>query len=221
MREVFLTDHPIARRGLAAVLESELNLEVCGEAETASEALNKIPETNPDLVLVDVSLKGKGSGLDLIKDLQTRHPTLPLLVVSMHDEALYALRCLRAGAQGYVMKDLAGETLVDAAQQVLDGRTYLSEEMKERLTQNLGGTAEVLARSPLESLSDRELQVFELMGHGLKPSLIAERLHLSPKTVYSYQSRLKDKLGIDDTPKLRRRAVVWMESSPEDATVSA
>ncbi len=210
--QVFLTeDHPIARRGQAAVLESQLNLEVCGEAGTASEALDRIPEASPDLVLVDLSLK-KGNGLELIKDLQNRRPSLPLLVVSMHDEALYAFRCIRAGAQGYVMKEQASETLVEAVRQVLDGRIYLSEKMKERLTQNLGSPGGMLAQSPLESLSDRELQVFELIGHGLKTSRIAERLHLSPKTVHSYRSRIKDKLGIDSTPQLQRRAVIWMES---------
>lgn len=210
--QVFLVeDHPLSRQGEKAILESEMNLEVCGEADTAVEALEQIPEAEPDLAVVDLSLK-KGSGLELIKDLQNRWPALPLLVVSMHDESLYALRCLRAGAQGYVMKRHASEVLVDAVQEVLDGRIYLSREMKDRLIQGFGEGDGAPADSPLDALSDRELQVFELLGQGMKVSQIAEQLHLSPKTIYSYQSRLKNKLGIEDTPKLRQRAIIWKEN---------
>lgn len=208
---VFLVDdHPLSRRGEKAILEAEMNLEVCGEAGTAVAALERISETEPDLVLVDLSLK-KGSGLELIKDMQNRWSELPVLVVSMHDEALYAMRCLRAGAQGYVMKQRASEVIVTAVQEVLDGRIYLSEKMKDRLIQDFGVGDGAPTESPLDTLSDRELQVFEFLGQGMKVAEIAEELHLSPKTIYSYQSRLKDKLGIEDTPKLRQRAVVWVE----------
>jgi DNA-binding NarL/FixJ family response regulator len=210
--QVFLIeDHPISRRGQKAVLETEMDLQVCGEADGAAEALEKIPEVEVDLALVDLSLK-EGSGLELIKALQNHHPTLPLLVVSMHDESLYALRCIRAGARGYVMKEQASEVLVDAVREVLDDRIYLSGEMKDRLVQSLNET-QGAAESALESLSDRELQVFERMGHGLRTSDIAEQLHLSPKTIYSYQARIKDKLDIDTTPKLRQRAVIWVACS--------
>jgi DNA-binding NarL/FixJ family response regulator len=209
---VFLVeDHPISRRGQRAILNTEMNLEVCGEAATVSDALDKIPEADPDLVLVDLSL-GEGSGLELIKDLQNRSPDLPLLVVSMHSEALYALRCIHAGARGYVMKQQASDVLVDAVREVLRGRIYLSEEMKDRLIQSFGDGRKILEQTPLDSLSDRELEVFEKLGHGLKVSSIAEELHLSPKTIYSYQSRLKEKLGIESTPKLRQQAVIWVES---------
>lgn len=208
--QIFLVeDHPVVRRGLATLLDAEMGLDVCGEAGTAAATLEQIPEAEPDLVLVDLSLEER-SGLDLIKDIQTRWPDVALLVVSMHDETLYALRSLRAGAQGYVMKKEATDVLVDAVRQVLDGRIYVSTEIQERLIQNLHGHT-ILADSPLKSLSDRELQVFQELGHGLKTSEIAEQLHLSPKTVYSYQSRIKDKLGIDSTPKLRQRAAVWVE----------
>ena len=206
--QVFLVeDHPISRRGQKAVLDSEMNLEVCGEADGAAEALEQIPEMEPDLALVDLSLE-EGSGLELIKDLQNHQSTLPILVVSMHDESLYALRCIRAGARGYVMKQRASDVLVDAVREVLEGRIYLSEEMKDRLVQTLNGGREAPPESLLELLSDREIQVFELMGHGLRTSDIAEQLHLSPKTVYSYQARIKDKLDINSTPKLRQRAVL-------------
>ncbi|PSQ75284.1 MAG: DNA-binding response regulator [Bacteroidetes bacterium QH_7_64_110] len=218
--QVFLIDdHPVSRRGQKAVLNSEMNLEVCGEAGGAAEALDKIPEADPDLALVDLSL-GTGSGLELIKDLQNRHPELLLLVVSMHDEALYALRCIRGGARGYVMKRRASETLVDAARQVLDGRIYLSEEMKERFVQTLNGHAEASVDAPLQSLSDRELEVFEQLGQGLAPPEIADQLHLSPKTVYTYQSRIKEKLGIESTPKLRQRAVIWVECCSPETTAA-
>ena len=208
--QVFLVeDHPVVRHGLATLLNAEMALEVCGEASTAAAALEHIPETEPDLVLVDLSLE-EGGGLELIKDVQKRWPDVALLVVSMHDEALYALRALRAGARGYVMKERATDVLMEAVRQVLDGRIYLSTEIKEKLIQNLQGHT-IHAESPLQSLSDRELQVFKWLGHGLKTAEIADRLHLSSKTVYSYQARIKDKLGIESTPKLRQRAAVWVE----------
>ena len=208
--QVFLVeDYPVVRLGMATLLDAEMALDVCGEASTAAGALEQIPEAEPDLVIVDLSLE-EGSGLELIKDAQTRWPDVSLLVVSMHDETLYALRALRAGAQGYVMKERATDILVDAVRQVLGGQIYVSTEIKEKLIQNLHGH-NVLEGSPLESLSDRELQVFKQLGHGLKTSEIAEQLHLSPKTVYSYQSRIREKLGIDSTPKLRQRAAVWVE----------
>jgi DNA-binding NarL/FixJ family response regulator len=214
--QVFLVeDHPVVRRGLASLLTAEMALTVCGGACTPTAALEKLPEAEPDLVLVDLSLE-EGSGLELIKDVKNRWPEMALLVVSMHDETLYALRSLRAGAQGYVMKQRATEVLVDAVRHVLDGRIYVSTEIKEKLIENVHGH-NALAKSPLESLSDRELQVFQRLGEGLKTSTIAEELHLSPKTVYSYQSRIKDKLGIEGTPKLRQRAAIWVECCEPDS----
>jgi len=208
--QVFLVDdHPVVRLGLATLLNAEMALEICGEASTAAGALERIPEAEPDLVIADLSLEG-GSGLELIKDTQNRWPSVALLVVSIHDETLYALRALRAGARGYVMKEQTTEVLVEAVRDVLGGGIYVSPQIKEKLIQNLHGH-NVLTESPLESLSDRELEVFEQLGYGLKTCEIAEELHLSPKTVYSYLSRVKDKLGIDSTPKLRQRAAVWME----------
>jgi DNA-binding NarL/FixJ family response regulator len=207
--QVFLVeDHPISRRGQKAILDAEMNLEVCGETSGAAEALEQIPEMEPDLVLMDLSLE-EGSGLDLIKNLQNHEPALLILVVSMHDESLYALRCIRAGARGYVTKQQASKVLVEAVREVLEGRIYLSDEMKDRLVQTLNG-GQNAADPALESLSDRELQVFERIGHGLETSEIAQQLHLSPKPVYSYQSRIRDKLDIDTTPKLRQRAVIWV-----------
>lgn len=208
---VFLVeDHPIARRGQASVLGSQMGLEVCGEAASAPEALQEIPEADPDIVLVDLSLD-EGNGLELIKDLQNRWPELPLLVMSMHDASLYALRCIRAGARGYLMKQRASGALVDAVRQVLDGRIFLCDQMKDRVMCTLGEQGE-LSQTPLDPLSDRELQVFELLGAGLEATEIAEQLNLSRKTVYSYESRIKEKLGAESTAKLRQRAVIWMKS---------
>jgi DNA-binding NarL/FixJ family response regulator len=213
---VLIDDHPLMRKGLARTIESEVDLNVADQMSSAEEALEKIEDLDPALAVVDISLPGM-SGMELIKHLQSRMPDLKLLVVSRHDETLYAERCIRAGAKGYVMKQEAGDVIVQAIRKVLNGRIFVSEEINERLLQSMAeGGRERIMQSPLEVLSDRELEVFELTGKGSSTREIAERLHLSVKTVESYRARIKDKLNLDSGNELMKHAVQWVES--ENAT---
>lgn len=210
--QIFVVDdHPVMRRGYAYLVDNELDLEVCGEADSAREALAQIPETDPDLALVDLTLKGMG-GLELIKRLQAQHPDVLILVVSMHDETLYADRALRAGARGYIMKSEVESVIIDAIRQVLEGKVYVSETLGTQILLRYTGAAPGEGTSPLERLSDRELEVFEAIGRGFGTREIAEKLALSPKTIDSYRSRIKDKLAIESNSILTRRAVLWVEN---------
>jgi len=212
---VLVDDHPLMRKGLARTIEAEADLNVVGQMNSAEEALEALDELAPDLAVVDISLPGM-SGLELIKHLQSRFSDLATLVVSRHDESLYAERCIRAGAKGYVMKQEAGDVIVQAIRKVLDGRIFVSEEINERLLQQMAeGGQERLMQSPLEVLSDRELEVFELTGKGSTTREIADRLHLSVKTIESYRARIKNKLDLDSANEFIQHAVQWVES--EDA----
>lgn len=204
-------DHPIMRRGYASLINREPDMEVYGEAGSAEEALKDIQEKNPDLAIVDVSLEGM-NGIEMLKHLKVQKPDMPILVVSMHDETLYAERALHAGASGYIMKSEVGSTVVDAIRRVMKGSLYLSDEMSSKLLRPYFGRPKDGVTSPLNTLSDRELEVFELVGRGLTTKGIAEALHISPKTVESHRARIKAKLGIDNTAQLRQRAVVWVNS---------
>ena len=217
MSDILLVDdHPLMRKGLAQTLSNEVDLNVVGQVDSAEEALEQLDDLAPDLAIVDISLPGM-SGMELIKHLQSRAPDIKILVVSRHDETLYAERCIRAGARGYMMKLEAGDEIVKAARQVLDGSIYVSDEINERLLQSMAeGGRERIGQSPLEVLSDRELEVFELTGHGASTRDIAERLHLSVKTVESYRARIKKKLQLDSANELMKHAVQWVES--ESAT---
>jgi DNA-binding NarL/FixJ family response regulator len=209
---VLVDDHPLMRKGLVRTIENEVDLEVVGQMSSAEEALEQIEDLDPDLAIVDISLPGM-SGMELIKHLQSRMPALKILVVSRHDETLYAERCIRAGAKGYLMKQEAGDVIVKAIRKVLDDRIFVSEEINERLLQRMAeGGQERIMQSPLEVLSDRELEVFELTGKGDSTREIAERLHLSVKTVESYRARIKDKLNLDSGNELMKHAVQWVES---------
>lgn len=209
---VLIDDHPLMRKGLARTIDNEVDLHVVDQMSSAEDALEHIEDLDPDLAVVDISLPGM-SGMELIKHLQSRMPDLKTLVVSRHDETLYAERCIRAGAKGYVMKQEAGDVIVQAIRKVLNGRIFVSEEINERLLQSMAeGGRERLMQSPLEVLSDRELEVFELTGHGLSTREIAERLHLSVKTIESYRARIKDKLHFDSGNELMKHAVQWVES---------
>jgi DNA-binding NarL/FixJ family response regulator len=208
-------DHPVMRRGYSYLVGAEMDMEICGEAESAQEALEKVEETSPDLALVDLTLKGMG-GLELIKRLQTQHPDVRVLVVSMHDETLYADRALRAGARGYIMKDEVESTIVKAIRRILDGGVYVSDALSTKILLQYAGAVPGEGESPLDRLSDRELEVFESMGRGYGTREIAERLALSPKTIDSYRSRIKDKLAIDSNSELTRRAVIWVESQDQE-----
>lgn len=209
-RILLVDDHPLLREGIAMNLELHPDLQVVAQAGDAEQALAVFDEVAPDLVITDVSLPGM-SGLELVKHLLTRRPDLPVLVVSRHDEDLYAERAVRAGARGYVQKVAGGRQIVEAVRRVLRGGIHLSEELKDRLlfTATLGGRG--VGLSPLQALSDRELEVFEMTGHGIPTREISERLHLSVKTVESYRSRIKAKLGLASGAELMKQAMAWVE----------
>ncbi len=210
-KKVFLVDdHTLVRQAVSQLINQEADLGVCGEAESAPEALRSIAELKPDVVVVDLTLK-EGSGLDLVKDLKLRQPNLPVLVLSMHDESTYAERLLRSGARGYVMKDEASDKVVIALRKVLSGEVYLSDKMSARILHKLVGGAPATA-SPVDLLSDRELQVFELIGQGIGTRRIAEKLHLSVKTVETYREHIKLKLKLDNATDLLQHAIQWAQS---------
>jgi len=208
---VFLVDdHPLVREWLGSLIERQPDLAVCGQAETSGAAYAAIVRLQPDVAVVDLSLED-GSGLELIKQLQALPQPPRVLVLSMHDEAIYAERALRAGAAGYVMKRSATGRIIDAIRQVLQGRLYISEAVSEKMAEKF-----VLARtqpdaSPVALLSDREMEVFQLIGQGFENRRIAETLHLSPKTVQVYCGRIKEKLGLENATALIGEAVRWHE----------
>lgn len=202
-------DHPIMREGIAQVINAEADLTVCGEAEDAESALAAIEKSMPDLVIIDISLSTKCiSGLDLIKDIRIRYETLPVLVLSMHDESFYAERALRAGAQGYIMKHEPSEKCLTAIRRVLQGKVYVSDKMTERVLQTFGTQASG-GGSPVDSLSKRELEVFRLIAEGYKTRPIAEQLHVSARTVESYCARIKEKLNLKNAAELAQHAIQW------------
>jgi DNA-binding NarL/FixJ family response regulator len=211
LQVVLVDDHPIVRKGLAQMIARELDMEVCGEAENAAEALKAIAVCKPDIAVVDLSLKGT-SGLELLKDIKVRFPKLPVLVLSMYDESMYAERALRAGAKGYLMKEEATEKVLAAIRGILAGQIYLSEAMASRLLHLAVGGRATGAISPTERLSDRELEVFQLIGQGYGNTDIAQQLHLSPKTVETYRAHIKEKLGLSGATELLQHAIQWAQS---------
>ncbi len=211
---LIVDDHPIVRQGLAQLINQEKDLEVCGQAEDAHEAMQAIRQLNPDMVIVDISLKDT-SGMELIKDLKIQHPDLPVLTLSMHDEAVYGERALRAGARGYVMKQEATGKVVTAIRRVLAGEVYVSEGMAAKMVSKLVGGGARTASSPADSLSDRELEVFRMIGEGFGTREMAEKLHLSIKTVETYRAHIKDKLGLQDANELLRTAIQWVNAGLE------
>jgi len=209
---LIVDDHPIARLGLTQLINQEDDLEVCAQAENAQEALKAITCGEPDVAVVDISLPGR-NGLELVRDLRARNNSLPILVLSIHDEALYAGRALRTGASGYIMKEEAAEEVVAAIRCVLAGEIYLSRSMASRMLQKaLRGNGSV-PNSPAEVLTDRELEVFELMGRGMRTRQIAEHLDLSVKTVESHQAHIKAKLNLPSATELLRHAVLWVQGT--------
>jgi DNA-binding NarL/FixJ family response regulator len=202
-------DHPIVRQGLALLINREPDLTVCGDAEEASSALRLIETLKPDLIIVDISLNGP-DGLDLLKNIRARDPNLPVLILSMLDESLYAERSLRAGASGYIMKQEATDRVLVAIRRILDGEIYVSDRMADRMLHRfVGGAQQVEPRSPISDLSDRELEVFRLIGDGRGTRQIAQELHISVKTVESYQAHIKDKLSLKNARELLQRAIQW------------
>jgi DNA-binding NarL/FixJ family response regulator len=210
-RILVVDDHPMMRQGLAQLVGAETDLVVCGEAENAESALDCISTMKPDLVLADISLPGK-NGLELIKDFQALQPGLPVLVISMHDESLYAERVLRAGGRGYVMKQEGGKKLMLAIRQVLGGQIYVSEKMSALILEIFSGRRGGAESSPVENLTDREFEVFQLVGEGKGTRDIAEKLHLSVKTVDVHRTNIKKKLKLESATELIRFAVRWAET---------
>jgi DNA-binding NarL/FixJ family response regulator len=206
-----LDDHPITRHGLRELLSQEPDLCVCGEAESAASALAMLKSSEPDLVLADLTLVGK-SGLEFIKDLRALHPAVVVLAVSMHDETIYAERVLKAGARGYIMKSEGGAKLLKAIHAVLEGSIYVSEKMSDRILGLFAGQRPRGSESPLGRLTDREFEVFHLIGQGLPTREIGKRLHLSPKTVDTHRLNIKSKLEIKSHPELMQYAVRWAAS---------
>ena len=210
-KRVFLVDdHPAMRQGLQELINQEADIAVCGQAGDIPAALEGIKKTKPDIAIVDLTLKDS-SGLDLLKDLKIRFSKLPVLILSMHNEALYAERSIRAGARGYIMKEATTENIIKAIHQILEGEIYLSPEVSSKMLKKMAGMNSSNA-DPIEGLSDRELEVFRLIGEGLRTRDVADRLHLSVKTVESYREHIKIKLQLDNAAKLTRAAVEWSQS---------
>jgi DNA-binding NarL/FixJ family response regulator len=208
-RILIVDDHPMMREGLRTLISRERDLTVCGEAETAGQALDAVASLKPDLVLVDITLPGR-NGIELIKDICALQHALLILIISIHDESLYAERVLHAGARGYIMKQESGPAIIQAIRQVLVGRIYLSDKMSARILENVAGKR--AKASPIERLSDRELEVFHLIGRGKSTVQIAEELHLSTKTIESHRANVKEKLNLRTMPELISFASRWVES---------
>lgn len=208
-RILIVDDHELLRQGLHELIASKPDLEVCGEATDEAGAIKQFHELQPDLMIVDISLK-EGDGIDLIKRIHAESPAVRMLVLSMHDESLYAQRVLRAGASGYVSKQAPSGTILDAIRCVLDGKLYFSPQLAQRLLQRAASGRIQESESLVETLSDRELEIFEQIGRGLQTRQIAATLKLSPKTVHSYRERLKQKLNITTGGELTHQAVRWV-----------
>ncbi len=199
----------MVRDGLASRISNERDLEVCGEADDVNSALQMVADLKPDLVIIDISLK-TSHGIDLIKQIRSRHPKVTMLVNSMYDESVYAERSLQAGAMGYLNKQTARHTVIEAIRTVLDGKTYLSAEMTERILKTRVGRMIEPGKSPIESLSDRELEVLTLIGKAQTTGAIAKQLHLSVHTIDTYREKLKIKLNLANSAELNRYAVQWV-----------
>lgn len=226
MKKIFLVDdHPMLRAGLARLIEEKPGCHVCGEAQTAAEAFEEIPLLQPDMIVMDISLPDK-NGLELIKDLNSIISGIPILVFSMHDEMLYAERVIRAGAKGYLMKGVATEKLNAAIDCVLGGGLYLSHHVSNHILNTLSTKRNdgKVGQVGIERLSDREIEIFELIGRGKSNTQIAEQLHISPRTVDAHRCNIKSKLALTDAPSLMREAVLWIELAdriPRESDVAA
>ena len=212
-RSVFIVDdHPLVREGLTNLINRQSDLIVCGEAKDSGDAIAGIAKERPDVAIIDISLTNE-SGLELIKDIVRQFPLVALVVLSMHDEGLYAERALRAGARGYVMKHETSKSVLACIRRVLEGGVYVSERIANRLALRLTSPRKAVARSPVERLSDRELEIFQLLGQGRTPSEIAGDLNLSLKTVQAYCARAKEKFGVTSLTELLRAAIRWDDAS--------
>ena len=211
IRILVVDDHPLVRQGLAQFINQERDMQVYAEASDGYEALERIENDPPDLVIADIEMKGL-NGMELVRNMKSQHPDIPVLMLSMHDEGLYAERALRAGARGYLMKEEDPEVVVNAIRTIIDGEVYVSEEAISKILSNYTGNWSDKG-SIIDRLSDRELEVFKMIGEGYRTRHIAENLHLSAKTVESYKARLKQKLTLKDAAQLARYAAEWMKSN--------
>src|SRR6202140_3567245 len=207
-RVLVVDDHPIVRQGLTLLINREPDLVVCGEAEESMGAMHVLASARPDVLIVDISLNGP-DGLDLLKNIRTTHPNLPVLILSMHDESIYAERALRAGANGYIMKQEATEKVLIAVRRILNGEIYVSDRIANKMLKHYITGSGTLRNSSIADLSDRELEVFRLIGEGHGTRQIAEELHLSVKTVESYQAHIKEKLSLRSARELMQHAIQW------------
>ena len=209
---VLVDDHPMMREGMKLLINSTPDLRVVGEAGTAAEAIGLVPELSPDLVVLDLTLPDR-HGLEVLKELIGSNPRLAVLVVSMHDEMLYAERALRSGARGYLMKESGGERLLAAIRSIMSGKVYVSDRVSTELLSSLGHSKrQNEPKSPMEALTDREFQIFRLIGQGKNTKRIAEEIGISPKTVDVHRANMKEKLAVPDMPSLIRHAVCWLET---------
>lgn len=207
---LIVDDHPVFCLGMSELINKEPDMEVCGSEESAAKALKAIASLSPDLVIADISLK-ESDGIDLVKEINSRYPDLPVLVLSMFDESLYAERALLAGARGYIMKQEAIGLVVQALRKVLRGEIYASAEVKEKSFQRLVAQYNPGQKSPIDTLTDRELEVFRLIGEGYSTREMAEMLHLSIKTIGTYRENIKNKLGLKHYTQLVKMAVFWTQ----------
>ncbi len=211
-KRVFIVDdHPMMRQGLAQLIGDEVDLEICGEAGDAGAALDAVGKLKPDLVLADITLPDK-NGIELIKDLQAVQPGLAIIVISMHDESLYAERVLRAGARGYIMKQEGGKKMMQAIREVLNGRISVSEKISARILEIFSGKRTEADRSPIERLTDREFEVFQQLGSGKSTRDIAQQLHVSVKTVEVHRTNIKEKLGLKTAAELISYSARWAQT---------
>ncbi|MGA2265125.1 MAG: response regulator transcription factor [Phycisphaerae bacterium] len=211
-RILLVDDHPIVRQGLGMLIAQQPDMAVCGESDDVAGALRLIDQTPPDVIIVDLTLK-ESTGLDLIKDVRLRHPGVLTLVYSMRDESFYAERVLRAGARGYITKEEGGKAVIEGIRKILQGQIFLSERMASKMIGLLVGSDGPAATPSVKSLTDRELEIFELIGQGLPTRTIASQLHVSPKTVESYREHIKRKLKLDNASQLLKHAIEWVQHS--------
>lgn len=208
---VVVDDHAVFREGLVRIINQEKDMEVCGEAENAADGLKLAQSEKPEMMILDISMEGM-NGIDLAKNLRARFPDLRILVLSMHKEALYAERALRAGANGYIMKRESGRKLVSAIRIILSGQTYISDELNQIILQKLANSGRNESVHSIETLSDRELEVFQLIGSGYGTRQIAEKISISMKTVESHREHIREKLGLKNTFELVQQAIHWIHS---------
>ena len=209
-RIYIVDDHPLVRHGLCQIVANEADMEICGEAEDSPAAIRGVGEANPDAIIVDISLKG-ANGLELIKNLKAIHEDIPILVFSMHDETIYAQRALRAGAKAYVMKKESPSKVVDAIRKIIQGEIYVSPSVADQVLHQIVNGPGNVSTSPVDRLTDRELEVVQLIGRGLSSREVADSLHLSVKTIESHRAHVKEKLGLRNATELVQFSVQWVD----------